>query len=294
MHRRLDVDLYHSPYYLMPYRPTIPTVVTLHDLIPLRYPQYFSLVQRLIFAATVRLATRAAQQVVAVSHATADDLQDLLGLGASRIRVIPEAADPAFHPRSARQIETVRRRQGLPERYALYLGSNKPHKNLSRLVEAWAKISDMQRATAPGLVIAGVWDDRYPEPRQRAAALGVEESIIWLGPIPEADLPALYTGATAFIFPSVYEGFGLPVLEAMACGTPVGCSNTSSLPEVAGDAALLFDPTTADSIAQALHRMLADDRLRRDLSERGLSRAGELSWERTAKETLKLYRELAL
>ena len=136
-----------------------------------------------------------------------------------------------------------------------------------------------------------MWDRRYPEPQLQVKALGLEDRVRFLGTVPEDDLPALYGGATVFVFPSEYEGFGLPVLEAMACGTPVACSNTSSLPEVAGDAVLYFDPTNIESMAHTLDRMLADAELRADLRERGLARASDFSWERTAQETLKVYRK---
>jgi glycosyltransferase involved in cell wall biosynthesis len=139
-------------------------------------------------------------------------------------------------------------------------------------------------------VIAGAWDDRYPEARQRASALSLAGEIHWLGKIPEADLPALYTGALLFVFPSLYEGFGLPVLEAMACGTPVVCSSSSSLPEVAGDAALLADPLDTEKLAWTMRLALEDEHLRQDLREKGLRRARDFSWPRTARVTLETYR----
>ncbi|HID89588.1 MAG TPA: glycosyltransferase family 1 protein, partial [Anaerolineae bacterium] len=189
-----------------------------------------------------------------------------------------------------------RRKYGLPERYILYLGSNKPHKNLVRLVEAWALVTkrgtrDTEHGSRTTLVIAGAWDPRYPESRERAESLGLG-NIRWLGPVPESDLPALYTGATVFVFPSLYEGFGLPVLEAMACGAPVICSNVSSLPEVAGDAAVTFTPTDPGAIADALDRVLNDAGLCADLRDRGLRRARLFSWDQSARRTLALYREV--
>jgi alpha-1,3-rhamnosyl/mannosyltransferase len=171
----------------------------------------------------------------------------------------------------------------------LYIGSNKPHKNLMRLVKAWAKIPPPPDIS---LVIAGVWDRRFPEVKLMAQELGLTGSMIFLGPVEEADLPALYSGALAFVFPSEYEGFGLPVLEAMACGVPVACSNVSSLPEVAGDAALTFAPMDVEAMAATLHRLIKDAELRVNLKERGLHRAAQFSWEKTAQATLHLYREL--
>jgi len=155
-----------------------------------------------------------------------------------------------------------------------------------RLVHAWAAV----RSADASLVIAGHWDARYPEARQAASQSGLTNRIFFVGPVAEGDLPALYGGALAFVFPSLYEGFGLPVLEAMACGTPAACSNVSSLPEVASDAALLFDPLDVESIALTLRRLVTDADLRADLRERGLRRAAHFSWERTARQTLEVYR----
>jgi glycosyltransferase involved in cell wall biosynthesis len=286
--RRVHAALYHSPYYLMPYRAGVPAVVTMHDLIPAKFPAYFAPAQRLTFALTVRLAAHAARMVIAVSQTTASDLQRLLRLAEERVAVILEAADPAFRPQPPEVVAALRARLGLPETYVLYLGSNKPHKNLVRLVEAWARC---QPQSLP-LVVAGVWDSRYPQVRQKADELALGDKIRFLGPVVEPNLPALYSGATLFTLPSEYEGFGLPALEALACGVPVACSNTSSLPEVVGDAALTFDPTNIDTIADALCRLLADGELRAELRMRGLRRAAQFSWERTAQETLAVYRQV--
>ncbi|MBI3958808.1 MAG: glycosyltransferase family 4 protein [Chloroflexi bacterium] len=141
------------------------------------------------------------------------------------------------------------------------------------------------------LLIAGTWDDRYPESRALAAPLG--DAVRFLGPVDDGDLPALHSAATLFVFPSLYEGFGLPVLEAMACAAPVICGNRSSLPEVAGDAALLVDPTDTNAIAAAIQRVLADDELRQSMAEKSLAQAATFSWQRTAAETLAVYREMA-
>ncbi len=140
------------------------------------------------------------------------------------------------------------------------------------------------------LVIAGAWDSRYPEPRQQVEALELENAVRFLGPVPEADLPALYSGATLFVFPSLYEGFGLPPLEAMACGTPVIASNASSLPEVVGEAGILIDPHDVRALTEAMRRALTDEQLRKELQIKGLDRAKQFTWERAAQETLEVYR----
>lgn len=293
--RALHAGLYHSPYYLMPYRPGAPAILTVYDVIPLRYPQYSSLRSRLLFRLTTRIALRAARQVIAITENARHDFISEFGVAPSRITAIPLAADPVFRGQSEEALVTVRGKYRLPDRFVLYLGSNKPHKNLVGLVAAWVELlQDMRSregATGTQLVLAGAWDERYPEARKLAESQE-NAAIRWLGPVPDADLPALYGAATVFIFPSFYEGFGLPVIEAMACGAPVICSNVTALPEVAGDAALLINPSDRTALVDALGRVLADDGLRAEMRERSLARAGEFSWGRTAQETLAIYRHV--
>ena len=285
--RRHSATLYHSPYYLMPYRTGITTIFTCHDLIPLIYPELFTTTQRLIFRAAHRLALTTARAVIAVSNTTRADLSRFFGVDPARVAVIPEAADAHFQPQPRERIAVLRQQHGLPDKYVLFLASNKPHKNLARLLEAWSQIA---RHVAPvRLVIAGHWDTRFPQARERAATLDLENSTVFLGPVPEADLPALYSGAEWFVFPSLYEGFGLPVLEAMACGAPVICSNISSLLEVVGDAAMMVSPQNTGDLATALHRVLAEVELRAELRARGLARAHQFTWESTARATWQVY-----
>jgi glycosyltransferase involved in cell wall biosynthesis len=303
--RGVHADLYHSPYYLMPYRPRVRTVLTVYDVIPLRHPEHSTARARLLFRLTTQLALRAASRVIAISAAAALDFSADFGIAPERITAIPLAADPAFRPQSAEVIADVRARYGLPDRFILYLGSNKPHKNLVRLVQAWQTAGCKLQVEGCTLVVAGAWNPRYPEARILAesgesdtrsnlqSSIFNLQSILWLGPIPDADLPALYAAADAFVFPSLFEGFGLPVLEAMACGTPVICSNVSSLPEIAGDAALLFDPADVSAIADALIRSVSDAGLSAELAQRGLARVAAFTWERTAAETLAIYRQVA-
>ena len=284
--------LFHSTYYLMPYRPGAPTLLTVYDLIALLHPQAVSLRARLFFSVATRLALAASERIVTISASARDDLLAHFPVDPNRVTSIPLAADPRFRPRPADEIERVRAKYNLPDRYIFYLGINKPHKNLPRLVEAYARLRNTQYAIRnTPLLIAGAWDTRYPESQSLAAPLG--DAVRFLGAVDDADLPALHSAATLFAFPSLYEGFGLPVLEAMACGAPVVCGNRSSLPEVAGDAALLVDPTDTDAIAAALRRVLEDDDLRRSLSEKSLIQATTFSWQRTAAETLAVYREMA-
>lgn len=324
--RGLGAKVYHSPYYLMPYRPGVPALLTVYDLIPLRHPQHSSARARLLFRWATRLALRTARHVVAITETARRDFIAEFGLPPARITAIPLAADPAFRPQGSQAVAALREKYGLPERFALYVGSNKPHKNLVGLVAAWAAATGAEtglaakppRSCQPAvgrsprrfdggfgggfgdaeLVIAGAWDERYPEARQLARSLEAP-GIRWLGPVPEADLPALYSAATVFVFPSLFEGFGLPVIEAMACGAPVICSNATALPEVAGDAAILFDPAQGGgeasqaSLRSALERVLQDEALRAELRGKGLARAAQFSWQDTAARTLGLYRRIA-
>jgi alpha-1,3-rhamnosyl/mannosyltransferase len=208
----------------------------------------------------------------------------------ARIAVTPAAPDPCFTPAPARQVDALRARLKLPERYVLYVGTNRPHKNLPRLVEAWARIAD-GRTDGCHLVLAGPEDDRYPEARRRARAMNLK-TVVFPGAIPEADLPALYSGARLAVQPSLCEGFGLPVLEAMACGTPVACARIPALVEIGGDAALYFDPEHTGEMADALGRGLDEQGLRAELVSRGRAQAGGFSWAQTAVQTLAAYREL--
>ncbi len=279
---RLHAEVYHSPYYLMPYFPRRPTVVTLHDLIPLKVPGSHGTLLRWVYRWTHHLAARASRRIIAPSQATAADLIDL-GLPREKVTVVPEGVGPEFCPRPAAEVDAVRAKYKLQETFALYVGTNKPHKNLARLIEAWAGL----QPTWP-LVVAGGEDPRYPG----AQALGERHGVpvIATGSVSNSDLPALYTAASICILPSLYEGFGLPVIEAMACGAPVLCSNTSSLPEIVGDAALLFDPRDVEQIRSTARRAIADRDLRRDLSSRGRATAGVYTWARAAERTVEVYR----
>lgn len=280
--REQGAHVYHSPYYLMPYSTVAPTVVTVFDLIPLCCPDSHTRLQRWIFSASMRLALRTATIIVTVSRSTARDLEKMLRVQPERIHVVYAGADTAATP-SENDVPA-----NLPDAYALTVSSNKPHKNLVRLVEVWARL----RHHDLPLVIAGTWDRRYPHARERASALGLREFVHFLGPVAETELQGLYRKARLFVFPSHYEGFGLPVAEAMAHGIPVACANTSSLPEVAGLAAS-FDPTDTAAMTATIDGLLADSDRMSDLGEHGRIQAQRFTWNRAAKETLALYRALA-
>lgn len=285
---RLGAACYHAPYYLMPFRPGVPTLLTVYDVIPLLFPQYTTSRARLLFRWMHLLALRAASWTVVVSETTRRDLDRYFAGVLRSTAVIPLAADPVFCPPTGEAIEAIKRRYALDSPYVLYLGSSKPHKNLPRLIEAWAEI---QRYFSDHvLVIAGLGNART---MMRGLSPDLSGTVRWLGSVTDEVLAPLYGGARLFVFPSLYEGFGLPVLEAMACGAPVVCSAIDALLEVAGDAALYFNPEEIEDIADALVRALEDESLREHLSHAGLQRAAFFSWTRVAQATLALYRQLA-
>lgn len=237
-----------------------------------------------------KIALRNANHFVAISEATRQDFLAQYKLNADSVTAVPLATDPKFIPQSADAIQTVRHKYNLPSQYVLYLGINKPHKNLVRLVKAWQQVQT-QINSQHSLVIAGAWDDRYPDAKELATELNLT-NINFAGPIQDADLPALYSGADLFVFPSIYEGFGLPVLEAMACATAVTCSHTSSLPEVGGDAVLYFNPTDIAEMSQQIIKLLQNDKLKKTCSEKGIQQATTFTWQQTAVSTLNIYRTL--
>jgi alpha-1,3-rhamnosyl/mannosyltransferase len=290
--RQVNATVYHSAYYLMPYRPGVPTLLTLYDLIPEQFPQLVSLQARLLARLATRLSLRAADHFLAISEATRQDFLAHYPLDPAEITAVPLAADDQFRPQPETAVTALRQKLNLPEQYVLYLGINKPHKNLERLVEAWATVTD-KLPDAPPLLIAGAWDDRYGGVKTAVIHHNLSEKVQFLGPVPDADLPILYSGATLFVFPSLVEGFGLPVLEAMACGTAVACAHTSSLPEVGGEAVAYFDPTDSQAIASVLVELLQDKEQRERMAQKGLIQAAKFSWEKTAAVTLSHYRTLA-
>ncbi len=285
--KHIAAEVIHFPFMIMPYAAPRPFVVTFHDVIPIQVPRYLSLWHRMVYRTSITLALRSAAAVICVSDATRSDLHSVFDIKAADISVIHEGVSADFCPASNNKIVNVRAKYELREPYLLYVGSNKPHKNLPLLVDAYARLKD-----PPLLVLAGAEDPRYPQTRRRVEMLQRKDRVRFVGTVEEADLPALYSGALAFIFPSTHEGFGLPPLEAMACGTPVACADIPSLREVAGDAALFFNPMRQIEVHGALERLRTDEELRMDLRCRGFRRAAEFSWNAAARQTLEVYRKV--
>ncbi|MGQ9683808.1 MAG: glycosyltransferase family 4 protein [Anaerolineae bacterium] len=295
--RTLRLDVFHAPYYLTAYwRLPCPMVLTLYDVIPLLYPASLpSIVDRLIYRLAVGQAVRAAARIIVCSQTAQQDVARTLKQPAERMTVVPGAPDPIFAPEGdPRVVRRVRELYSVPPRYFLHVGTNKPHKNLETLLEAYQRYHNTTPAeTRASLVLVGEEDPRYVSSRRWAAQWGLARSVLSLGNVPDEDLRALYNGALAVAFPSLYEGFGLPLVEAMACGAPVLASNTSALPEIAADAALLLEPRDAAAWATALRQVADDESLRADLKARGLARASQFSWPTSAGATLAVYRASA-
>ncbi len=283
------VSLVHLPSTIVPLLLPCPAVVTVHDLAARHYPQLYSRKDlRMQFRALLSAAARAAH-VIAVSESTARDLISFLRIPAGQVSVIPLGVSPIFTPDGPPlAADAFPRAEQLSEGYILHTGGLHPRKNVERLLEACAELRSQTRV--PPLAIAGdaesAWGKRLA---RKAESLGIQESVIFTGPLPEQALPALYRGAALVAYASLYEGFGLPILEAMASGVPVVTSDRSSMPEVAGDAAIFVDPENTEQIAQALKRGLTDEQLRRDLIARGLVRSRYYTWELTARETVSVY-----
>jgi glycosyltransferase involved in cell wall biosynthesis len=250
---------------------------------------------RLYLRVGTRYSVRRARRILAISASTGRDVAHVYHISPERIDIACPGVGSEFYPRSLEDVAAFRKRRGLPESYLLFLGTLEPRKNVVRVVEAYARFrriigTDRRRDQPPRLVLAGGKGWLYDEIFARVEAFGLEREVLFPGYVPQTELPLWYAAATAFVYPSLYEGFGLPVLEAMASGTPTITSNRSSLPEVAGDAALLIDPTDVEALAAAMVRLADDEPLQAALRERGLERAQSFTWAETAQQTAASYR----
>ena len=288
--RRAEVDLIHGPAFVGPLVSACPSLVTIHDLSFLLYPQGFRALNRFYLQTFTRYSVRQAKRVIAVSESTKRDLVRTYDLPPSKIDVIYNGMDASFRPLSAEHVEAFREERNLPRRFILFVGTLEPRKNVARLVEAYARLP----AERPPLLLIGGKGWLYDEIFDRVEALNLSRQVRFVGYVPAQDLPWWYNAADLFVYPSLYEGFGLPPLEAMACGTPVVTTTASSLPEVVGDAALLVEPTDVDALAEAMSRALTDEPLREQMRETGLAQARNFSWRSTAQHTADSYRRALL
>jgi glycosyltransferase involved in cell wall biosynthesis len=293
-HQRLTINhqpstiLYHATEHLLPYLPTTPTVLTVHDLIFERYPQHHTWRNMLYLRAAMPRYVAAATAIIAVSQQTKADLVELYGADADKIFVVYEGIDAAFAPAPAAEMVRVRT-QYSPERpYLLMVGTLEPRKNHAATLHALARLK--AQGFPHRLLVVGGQGWRFAPIRRLVDDLGLVGDVTFTGYVPLADLPPLYTGADCVLLPSLYEGFGFPVLEAMACAAPVVCSSASSLPEVAGGAALLVPPTDVQALADAAALILTQPALAAELRRRGLQQAARFRWETCAAETVAVYR----
>lgn len=292
--RKHPVDVLHVQFTAPPACPC-PVVVSIHDLSFEHLPQTFKRRSRTQLRLTVRHSARRAARIIALSEHTRADIIETYGISGDRVHAIPLAAPAHFAPvHDNRELQRVRHTYGIDGEYILSVGSLQPRKNLARLVKAYASLRDSNPADKlPKLVLVGKRAWLYDETLRALDETGVKDSVVLTGYVPQTDLPALYSGTICFVYPSYFEGFGLPPLEAMKCGAPVIVGNKTSLPEVVGQAALTVDPYDVGAIAGAIKQVLDDPSLRKELIDKGKKRAEEFDWRDTARRTLAVYEEVA-
>lgn len=282
-------DVVHYPANVGPLYPVKRTVLTIHDLSFLRHPEWFRRERAAYYRRAVARSARLAARVLVVSPFTGHEVQDWLGLPPDRIDVTPNGVGTEFTPASAGDCAAIRRKYRLPQRFFLYVGTLEPRKNVPRLIEAWTRIAG---ATETDLVVAGRMGWKTEPIVATANKCPFKDRIHLPGYIEPEDLPSLLSAAQAFVWPSLFEGFGLPPLEAMACGTPVVTSNTAAMPETVGDAALMIDPLDVEALADAMQRLETNAELREILRVRGLARAASFTWRMCAVSAFAAYQKV--
>lgn len=284
------VDLLHSLHYSVPLYSSTPYVVTFHDMTFFLFPELHQRYRRLYFNMMMRGSARGARKIIAVSENTRQDIIRIFDVAPERVVTIHSGISSDFRKvTDTGEIEYVRSKYGLPSKYVLSVGLIEPRKNLSTLIRAFGRLDEND--TAHSLVVVGDKGWMYEGVFDLAQQLERSKRIIFTGYVPRKDLAAIYSSADLFVYPSLYEGFGLPVLEAMACGTPVITSNLSALPEIAGDSAVLVSPRNEAEITEAILRVLSDRALHAELSSKGLQHSRLFSWDATAQKTIAVYRD---
>jgi glycosyltransferase involved in cell wall biosynthesis len=291
---RYQLDAIHDPNGIAPFvslRKRVPFIVTIHDAFAYVYPEAHNLLDNWRYRWHLPYVARRADAVITDSECSRRDLETFLGLDHQRISVVLAGIDGRFRPiLDAAQRQAVTARYGISVPYLLYVGGLNARKNVPRLLEAFARTQQSQKGIQ--LVLGGKRQWGASEIDETIQRLGLGNAVHFTGYVEDTDLSTLYSAAEAFVFPSLYEGFGLPPLEAMACGTPVITSNVSSLPEVVGDAAMLIEPHDVCNLAQAMHRILTDNQLRQTMKSRGLDRASKFSWAQSARQILRTYQRV--
>jgi glycosyltransferase involved in cell wall biosynthesis len=288
-------ELLFVPAHALPLVPAARSIVTIHDLGFLYHPEAHTRIQRLYYRLFTQLTVQRATHLIAISEATKRDLQLFYHIDADKVTVVYHGVHPRFRPIADQQlVSRTIQHYGIKKPYLLFVSTIQPRKNVSRLIEAFAAARRRIGPSTPlTLVLAGKRGWLTEQIERRADELGVADHVQFVGYVADMDLPALLNGALAYVIPSLFEGFGMTVLEAQACGTPVLASNVSSLPEVVGDAGLLVDPLSVSSIADGIVRLATDVELRETLRERGLKHVAGRTWERSATETLAVFERVA-
>ena len=275
--------------YTIPPRMPCPTITTIHDVSFKRFPEFFRLKDRLILNWAVRRASKKAARIIVPSEHTKNELVQLYRMDPDKIAITYEGVDAQFRPMDRNVTRAlVGGKYGIRTPFVLTLGVIQPRKNLGRLLEGFAMLKGNLESEHK-LVIVGKHGWKEADFGRRIAELGLGEEVVLTGYVPHGDLPALYSAADVFVYPSVYEGFGLPPLEAMACGTPVITGDCSSMPEVVGEAGLMVDPYDPNAFAEAMARILASESLRAEMSRRGIAQSKKFSWDKMAQETMEVY-----
>jgi len=288
--RKHPVDIYHFPNFIVPIVFPYKTVVTIHDLNFLRFPKSFTLRTYLALATQIRLSAQKADAIIAVSESTKLDIVEMLKIPEKKVTVIYNGVNERFKsPQKQMDVKVIKQKYGL-DNYILCVGSIVPQKNLVRLLNAFALLKKSNTIYQLAIVGGSAWKSEAV--LKEIKRLNLSREVIMTGYVSDDDLPLIYSGATVFVYPSLYEGFGLPVLEAMACGTPVITSNVSSLPEVSGSAAILVDPYNIDEISEAMRRVVQDKNLQQELIDKGLEQVKKFSFNKMAKETFIIYEQL--
>ena len=290
---RYGLDLFHAPHYVLPLALPCKSVVTIHDVIHLIYPPPLPFNAAYLYARLIMAgAIRKAQIVLTGSgHTKKDLIRFFPACHNNKIKVIPYGVGEEFVPLDRQATEDFLIREGIPSNFFLYVGDRKPHKNLSTLIDAFSVVAQKVDCY---LIIAGELPKDQDPLLTSIVKHRISDRVIFPGYIPDSELPFLYNGARALVFPSLYEGFGFPSLEAMACGTPVICSNTSSLSEIVGDNAILLPPKEVDLWSEAMYNVFTNRDLGQELKEKGIRRARLFSWQETARQTYQVYQEILL
>ena len=290
--RKAKIDVYHGPNYVLPFLSRTGMVLTIYDMISFASSEWYKPISRFRVQRLMKLSAKKANKIIAGSENTKQDIIKILKLPCDKIKVIYIGIDDIYRPIADKyKLDNIKNKYKIDSKFILHVGSLQARKNIPRLIEAYSKLP-MELLAKYQLVIAGKRSWKVEEILAKVKQLGLNDKVVFTGFVDDNDLPLLMNAANLLVFPSLYEGFGIPPLEAMACGTPVVASNTSSIPEVVGDAALLFDPYNIKEMTKAINRALTDVKLRNKLRKRGFERIKQFSWEKAARETLQVYKEV--